>query len=133
VTKAARADDAAPADGADALSFAQAAAKARAVVACPDMRPAAAMARSSSSRCGRRWPATLTTSGISRSTVHILPALGDLVVTELSAEQLRRWPATVAAAPAQRWRISSSVVGSGRYCGLLPLARLWALLGDSRS
>ena len=38
---------------------------------------------------------------ISRSTVHILPALGDLVVTELSAEQLRRWLATMAAAPAQ--------------------------------
>jgi hypothetical protein len=39
---------------------------------------------------------------ISRSNVHILPALGDLVVSELSAEQLRRWLATMAAAPAQR-------------------------------
>jgi hypothetical protein len=39
---------------------------------------------------------------ISRSRVHILPALGDLVVSELSAEQLRRWLATMAAAPAQR-------------------------------
>jgi integrase len=34
--------------------------------------------------------------------VHILPVLGDLVVSELTAEQLRRWLATMAAAPAQR-------------------------------
>jgi len=33
--------------------------------------------------------------------VHILPSLGDLVVTELTAEQLRKWLATMAAAPAQ--------------------------------
>jgi hypothetical protein len=38
---------------------------------------------------------------ISRSTVHILPSLGDLVVAELTAEQLRRWLSTMAAAPAQ--------------------------------
>jgi integrase len=39
---------------------------------------------------------------ISRSNVHILPTLGDLVVSQLTAEQLRRWLATMAAAPAQR-------------------------------
>src|ERR1700750_2065191 len=39
---------------------------------------------------------------ISRSNVHILQTLGDLVVSELTAEQLRRWLATMAAAPAQR-------------------------------
>ena len=33
--------------------------------------------------------------------MHILPALGDLVVEELAAEQLRRWLATMAAGPAQ--------------------------------
>ena len=37
----------------------------------------------------------------SRGTVHILPSLGDIVVAELTAEQLRRWLATMAAAPAQ--------------------------------
>jgi integrase len=37
----------------------------------------------------------------SRSAVHILPALGERVVAELTAEQLRRWLATMAAAPAQ--------------------------------
>ena len=38
---------------------------------------------------------------LSRGTVHILPSLGDLVVAELTAEQLRRWLANMAAAPAQ--------------------------------
>jgi integrase len=33
--------------------------------------------------------------------VHILPSLGELVVAELTAEQLRKWLATMAAAPAQ--------------------------------
>jgi integrase len=37
-----------------------------------------------------------------RTRVHILPVLGDLVVGELTAEQLRRWLAAMAAAPAQR-------------------------------
>jgi integrase len=38
---------------------------------------------------------------LSRGGVHILPSLGDLVVSELTAEQLRRWLAAMAAAPAQ--------------------------------
>jgi integrase len=38
---------------------------------------------------------------LSRGTAHILPGLGDLVVAELSTEQLRKWLATMAAAPAQ--------------------------------
>jgi hypothetical protein len=37
-----------------------------------------------------------------RTRVHILPVLGDLVVSEITAEQLRRWLAAMAAAPAQR-------------------------------
>src|SRR5262249_10509311 len=39
---------------------------------------------------------------VSRSGVHILPALGDLVGRGLTADPLRRWLATLAAAPAQR-------------------------------
>jgi integrase len=38
---------------------------------------------------------------VSRSTVHILPSLGDLVVAQLTTEELRKWLATMAAAPAQ--------------------------------
>src|SRR5262249_19804421 len=39
---------------------------------------------------------------ISRSGVHILPTLGDLVVSERTAEQLRRWLHNMAHSPAQR-------------------------------
>jgi hypothetical protein len=39
---------------------------------------------------------------ISRSGVHILPTLGDLVVSELTAEQLRRWLHNMAHSPARR-------------------------------
>jgi integrase len=38
---------------------------------------------------------------ISRARVHILPPLGDLAASELTAEQLRRWLAALAATPAQ--------------------------------
>lgn len=37
----------------------------------------------------------------SRGAAHILPSLGDLAVTELTAERLRKWLATMAAAPAK--------------------------------
>jgi integrase len=36
-----------------------------------------------------------------RSNAHILPTLGNLVISKLTAEQLQRWLATMAAAPAQ--------------------------------
>jgi integrase len=36
---------------------------------------------------------------VSRASAHIIPVLGDAVVSELSAEQLRRWLATLAASP----------------------------------
>jgi integrase len=42
-----------------------------------------------------------TTDIRSRGTAHILPVLGDLVVSELTAPDLRRWLATMAASPAQ--------------------------------
>jgi integrase len=38
---------------------------------------------------------------LSRSAVHILPTLGDLVVEDLTAERLRKWLATIAATPPQ--------------------------------
>ena len=38
---------------------------------------------------------------VKRSAVHILPDLGDLVVSELTAKRLRDWLAAMAAAPAQ--------------------------------
>ena len=38
---------------------------------------------------------------MSRGTAHILPILGDLVVSELTAEELRRWLAAMASSRAQ--------------------------------
>src|SRR6516165_5275490 len=38
---------------------------------------------------------------VSRSAVHILPALGDCVVAELTAERLRKWLGVMASQPAQ--------------------------------
>jgi integrase len=103
-----RADDSAPADGADVLSFAQAEAKARAMVASPGANGSGPIVRLTVRQAMARYVDYKQHKGqsvgdlISRSNVHILPTLGDLVVSQLSAEQLRRWLATMAAAPAQR-------------------------------
>ena len=105
VTTLGLADDAVAADGLEVLSFEQAAAKARAMVATPNgggtierLTVRQAMDRYVEFKHHKGQPVEDT---ISRSTVHILPSLGDLVVAELTAEQLRRWLSTMAAAPAQ--------------------------------
>ena len=105
VTALGLADDAAAADGMEVLSFEQAAAKARAMVATPNgggtierLTVRQAMERYVEYKHHKGQPVEDT---VSRSTVHILPSLGDLVVAELTAEQLRRWLSTMAAAPAQ--------------------------------
>jgi integrase len=103
-----RADDAAPADGGDLLSFAQAEAKARAMVASPEANGSGPIVQLTVRQAMARYVDYKRHKGqpvrdlISRSNVHILPTLGDLVVSQLSAEQLRRWLAAMAAAPAQR-------------------------------
>ena len=99
-----RADDAAAADGEHVLTFEQAEAKARAMVAAPNggkvvnLTVRQAMARYVDYKRSQGQPVN---DLLGRSNAHILPALGDLVVAELTAEQLRRWLATMAAAPAQ--------------------------------
>ena len=99
-----RADDAAAADGEHVLTFEQAEAKARAMVAAPNggkvvnLTVRQAMARYVDYKRSQGQPVN---DLMGRSNTHILPALGDLVVAELTAEQLRRWLATMAAAPAQ--------------------------------
>jgi integrase len=87
----------------DGLAFAQAEAMARAML---DETPAKvhrltvrqAIARYIDYKQGRGQQVN---DVVSRSAVHILPALGDKVVAELTAEQLRRWLAAMAATPAQ--------------------------------
>ena len=83
-----RADDAASADGADVLSFAQAEAKARAMVASPEAgggngKIVQLTVRQAMARYGdyKRHKGQPVGDLISRSNVHILPALGDLVVS----------------------------------------------------
>ena len=104
-----RADDVAPADGISVLSHEQAEAKARAMVGSPEngngpivrMTVRQAMARYIDYKQHQGQPVRDLAG---RTRVHILPVLGDLVVGELTAEQLRRWLAAMAAAPAQRPR-----------------------------
>ena len=94
----------APADGEHVLTFEQAGAKARTMVAAPNggkvvnLTVRQAMARYLDYKRSQGQPVN---DLLGRSNTHILPALGDLVVAELTAEQLRRWLATMAAAPAQ--------------------------------
>jgi integrase len=101
-----RADDAASANGISVLSHAQAEAKARAMVATPEAGNGK-IERLTVRQAMARYIDYLQHKGkpvrdlACRSNAHILPTLGDLVVSELDAEQLRRWLATMAAAPAQ--------------------------------
>jgi integrase len=103
-----RADDAARPDGADVLSFEQAKAKAHAMVASPNGNGNGPIVRLTVRQAMHRYIDYKHQKGqpvgdlISRSSVHILPTLGDLVVCELTAEQLRRWLALIAHSPAQR-------------------------------
>jgi integrase len=96
------ADDVLDADGDHTLSFEQAEAKARAMLD----RPAAASGRLTVRGAMERYIAYKRDQGqpaddlISRSNAHIIPALGDKLVADLTAEQLRRWLATLAAMPA---------------------------------
>jgi integrase len=98
-----RADDATQADGERVLSFAQAEAKARAMLESPRgtvvrMTVRQAMARYVEYKRGLGQPVG---DLLSRTAAHILATLGDSVVAELTAERLRRWLATLAASPAQ--------------------------------
>ena len=98
-----RADDADDADGERVLSFEQAEAKARAMVGAAAGR----VHRLTVRRALEKYVEYLRSEGkpvdtvLSRGWAHIVPPLGDLVVSELKAEQLRSWLATMAAAPAQ--------------------------------
>jgi integrase len=98
-----RADDDAAADGSYVLSFEQAEAKARAAVDAPAAKHRRLTVRTAM-QIYTDYKRALGQSVVdvsSRGTVHILPALGDLVVSELTAEVLRRWLATLAASPGQ--------------------------------
>jgi integrase len=96
------ADDALLADGQRVLNFEQAEAKARAQVEAPASKIhhitiRRAMANYIEFKRAQGQPAGDVAS---RSAAHILPMLGDVVVAELTSEQIRKWLAALAASPA---------------------------------
>ncbi|MGC2076033.1 MAG: site-specific integrase [Xanthobacteraceae bacterium] len=99
------ADDAAKADGIDVLSYEQAEAKARAMVEAPSgsgkierITVRQALDLYIEHKRNRGQPVG---DVLSRGMAHIVPPLGDLVAAELTAKQLNKWLATMAAQPAQ--------------------------------
>jgi integrase len=98
-----RADDAANADGVTVLSHEQAEAKARKKVALPMTNQGPLTVRAAWDRylVAKRGAGKSVEGDVSRATCHILPALGDLVVKELTTDRLRLWLATVARTPGQ--------------------------------
>jgi integrase len=104
VTPLGIADDILDADGGHVLSFQQADAMARAMID----GPAASSGRLTVREAMRRYVEHKRDMGqpidnlTSRSNAHIIPALGDKLVAELTAEQLRRWLAVLAASPAMK-------------------------------
>jgi integrase len=98
-----QADDVAEPDDERVLSFEQAEAQARARVDAPHNKIHRLSVRGALDLYVdyKRSLGQSVEDVLSRSRVHILPSLGDLVVSELTADTLRRWLATMAAAPAQ--------------------------------
>jgi integrase len=98
-----RADDAAAANGDTVLSFEQAEAKARSLVEARVGKIERLTVRQAMERYidNKRSTGQSVSDVLSRGSAHILPPLGDLVVSELTPEVLRRWLATMANAPAQ--------------------------------
>src|SRR6516162_1032678 len=102
VTTLGPADDATPADGRLTLSFQQAVAAATAMIASPGkthrLTVAQAIDRYVEFKASQGQPIA---DLLGRARAHILPMLGDLVVSELTAARLRAWHATLAASPPQ--------------------------------
>jgi integrase len=98
-----QADDVARADGVRVLSHEQAEAKARAKVDVPTGAIHRLTVRDAFDRYidYKRSVGQPVADLLSRGRAHILPVLGDLVVAQLTADQLRRWLATMAGTPAQ--------------------------------
>jgi integrase len=98
------ADDTQEANGGHVLSFEQAEAQARVQLDHPASAPTrltvrAALAAYIEHQSTHGHPVA---DLISRTNAHILPALGDRIVAELTTERLNRWKTTLAAMPAMK-------------------------------
>jgi integrase len=104
ITPLGLADDTQDANGTKILNFEQAQAKARAMVETPDGDK---VQRMTVRQAMDRYVKNIRNLGqsdadvMSRGTAHILPTLGDLVVSELSADRLQQWLFNMAEGPAQ--------------------------------
>lgn len=103
VTPLGSADDQGDADGQRVLSFAQAEAKARAMLVGGTGKVHGMTVRQAFEHyvAHKETLHQPVADLLSRGRAHILPTLGSLVVEDLDAAQLRRWLATLATAPAQ--------------------------------
>ncbi|MFZ5715898.1 MAG: tyrosine-type recombinase/integrase [Bradyrhizobium sp.] len=104
VTPLGPADDRREANGSSVLSHTQAQAKALAMVDKPegDKIHRATVRQAYDAYVEHKRALGQSVADVtSRGAAHILPPLGDLVITELTAERLQRWLGNMAAAPAQ--------------------------------
>lgn len=94
-------DDAAP-DGVMVLSFEQAVTKANTLIDTPASKVHNLTVRQAMDRyvAYKRSLGQPVSDVLSRGAAHILPVLGDLVVSELTTDTLRRWLSNMAALPA---------------------------------
>jgi integrase len=105
VTPLGSADDVQEANGTTILAHAQAVEKAMALIEVPGGEK---IVKLTVKQAVDKYIAFKRSTGASvqdvvgRGAVHILPVLGDRVVSELTAEQLRRWLAAMAAGPAHK-------------------------------
>lgn len=95
------ADDAQEANGTTVLSFAQAQSKAQAAIAQPDGKIQRLTVRQAMDAYVDYKSSLGQSVGdiLSRGRAHILPPLGDRIVSELTPDDLRRWLAKMAACP----------------------------------
>lgn len=104
VTPLGPADDRREANGSTVLSHAQARAKALAMTETPEgdkVHRATVKQAFDAYVTNKRALGQSVADVTSRGAAHILPPLGDLVISELTAERLQRWLGNMAAAPAQ--------------------------------
>jgi integrase len=96
------ADDVMAADGHRVLNFEQAETKARAQIEAPACKVHRITVRRAIANYieFKRSQGQPTEDTVSRSVAHILPVLGDVVVAELTSEQIRKWLADLAGSPA---------------------------------
>lgn len=95
------ADDALPADGRDVLDYEQARAKALAMIATPGRGKRHRLSIRQALQNYTEFKNSTGKKVDGRGAVHILPVLGDMIVSELEPQHLRKWLSDLAHSAAQ--------------------------------